>query len=81
VVIHHQSIFARTANATLSPTRSTISSWSSDILRDLTPALEAYSSQTRGFLGSPLYHQWAAMEYARRMGSPNRYLERFWHLT
>ena len=80
VVAHHQSIFARTLNVTLRPVRSTILSWSADIMRDLTPALEAYSSQTRGFLGSPLYHQWASLEYARRLGCRGRYLERFWHL-
>ena len=73
-------VFVRALQEPSRPARSSISTWAPDIMQHLLPALDAYASPARGFLGSPLYHQWAALEYARRMGHGGQYAERYWYL-
>jgi len=44
-------------------------------------AVFAYTSQTPGFLGAPTEYRRASRLYARRLGSPASYAERFWRLA
>lgn len=80
IVAHVLEAFVRSMQEPATPAHAQLESWSPDILREVLPALDAYGSQARGFLGSPLYHQWAALEYGRRLGMAGRYVERYWYL-
>ncbi|MDZ4064231.1 MAG: hypothetical protein U1E22_06120, partial [Coriobacteriia bacterium] len=80
IVIHFLEAFVRSLQEPRRPIHPSFHSWSPDILKDLYPALDAHFAESRGFLESPLYHQWAALEYARRIGFAGCYAERFWRL-
>ncbi len=79
IIRHALEAFTRALHEPMNPAQSTILAWHADIVRDVLPALDAYTSQHRGFMGSPLYHQWVALEYARRLGYEGQYTERTWH--
>lgn len=80
LVVHFLEAFARSLQEPRKPIHPSFLSWSPDILKDVYPALDAHVAESRGFLESPLYHQWAALEYARRIGFAGCYAERFWRL-
>lgn len=80
IVVHFLQTFARSLQEPRKLIHPTFDAWPSHILKDLYPALDAHVTESRGFLESPLYHQWAALEYARRIGFAGQYAERFWHL-
>lgn len=80
IVVHFLQTFVRGLQEPRRLIHPTFKAWPTDILKDLYPALDAHVAESRGFLESPLYHQWAALEYARRIGFAGRYAERFWRL-
>lgn len=80
VVTHMLQVFVRVLQEPGLPAHSSMRTWERDVLEEIMPAFDAFASQHSGFMGSPLYHQWIALEYARRLGQEGKYAERYWHL-
>ena len=80
VVTHMLGLFVHGLQEPGQPAHSSMRSWDRAILEELMPAFDAFATQYQGFMGSPLYHQWVALEYARRLGHEGMYVERYWHL-
>jgi len=80
IVVHWLEVFARGTQSPMATIHGICSSWPLDLLSDWLVALDSLPSTSCGFIGSPLYVQWAAVEYAKQLGFLGSYVERSWKL-